>query len=401
MPGSPTPAQIAQVQENIKNLQALNDYVYTYGQNKILNAYLLLSEQDNSDLGLNIGLNILEGVFWAVGSEFGPVGNFLASFGSGMVSYWASSANTPPSLNTTFSDMINRISATFQAFDAQMAVYYNNVAGNWNTSFSFNGKTGTLSDLATMTVPTEHDTGFQPLAAAGIFALDQQIWKTVMQKNYVVTFWDGQPVIFSGTQNNPPVSWAQGFIAVNPAYSVGWNWHNSSGCGDTNGWEIQEYNIGTGAGFFSDGSMSNAACAYLFIDSCGGQVINAHGLFYRNDVFNNLGITHKTQIVPSGGIPVAATQLSVGYLRAMKEGRTLGKLIEREGRESVQQRIVEKAHADSVFARNLAMRPRQTLETFLGVKIPEVVNLSVVVEDGRTFGLVVPAKKPDQPALLT
>jgi len=395
MSGAPTPAQIAQVQENIKNLQALNDYIYTYGQGKILNAYLLLSEQDNSDLGLNIGLNILEGIFWAVGSEFGPVGNFLASFGSGMVSYWASSANTPPSLNTTFSDMINRISATFRAFDAQMAVYYSDVAGNWNTSFSFNGKTGALSDLATMAVPTEQDTGFQPLATAGIFALDQLIWKTVMQKNYVVTLWEGQPLIFKGNQNDPPTSWAQGFIAANPAYNITWSWHNSSGCGSVNGWEIQEYNIGTGAGVFSDGSMSNAACAYLFIDSCGGQVINAAGLFHRNDVFNNLGISQTTRIVPSGGIPVTDAHLSVGYLRAMKEGRTLGKLIEREGRESVQQRIVEKAHADSVFARNLAMRPRQTLETFLGVKIPEVVNLSVVVESGRSFGLVIPAKKAD------
>jgi hypothetical protein len=143
--------------------------------------------------------------------------------------------------------------------------------------------------------------------------------------------------------------------------------------------------------------MSTAACGYLFIDSTGGQVINTHGLFYRNDVFNNLGIRQTTQIVPYGGVAATDTQLSVGYLRAMKEGRTLGKLIEREGRASVQQRVIEKAHADSVFARNLAMRPRQTLETFLGVKIPDVVNVSVVVEDGRSFGLVVPAKKVDQP----
>jgi hypothetical protein len=98
---TPTPAQVAQVQSNLKNMQAFNDYVYSYGHDKVLNAYLLLSEQDNSDLGLTIGLNIVEGVFWAVGSEFGPVGNFFASFCSGMLSYWAT--NTPPSLNTTFS----------------------------------------------------------------------------------------------------------------------------------------------------------------------------------------------------------------------------------------------------------------------------------------------------------
>ena len=76
-------------------MQALNDYVYNQGQSRVLNAYLLLSEQDNSDPGLTIGLNIFEGLFWAVGSELGPIGNFLASFLSGMVSWWAKSARPP------------------------------------------------------------------------------------------------------------------------------------------------------------------------------------------------------------------------------------------------------------------------------------------------------------------
>ena len=35
-------------------------------------------------------------------------------------------------------------------------------------------------------------------------------------------------------------------------------------------------------------------------------------------------------------------------------------------------------------------RPRQTLEAFLGVHIPELVSVSVILEDPHTFGLVVP-----------
>ena len=75
MSKDPTPGQIVQVQSNLKNMQALNDYVYNQGQSRVLNAYLLLSQQDNNDPGLVVGLNILEGAFWAVGGSLGPIGN--------------------------------------------------------------------------------------------------------------------------------------------------------------------------------------------------------------------------------------------------------------------------------------------------------------------------------------
>jgi len=63
MSSTPTPAQIATVQANLKNMQALNDFIYNNGQSRVLNAYLLLSQQDSSDPGLTVGLNILEGAF--------------------------------------------------------------------------------------------------------------------------------------------------------------------------------------------------------------------------------------------------------------------------------------------------------------------------------------------------
>ena len=388
--GGPTPAQIQQVQQNLQNMQSFNDYVYNQGQSKVLNAYLLLSEQDNSDPGLTIGLNILEGAFWAVGSEFGPVGNFVASFMSGMVSWWAT--NTPPNLNTTFASLLTRFQATSLAVDQQLAQYYQDVAGNWQTQFTYNGVTTTLADLSTVTFPAENNPQFETMAKASLFALDQQIWTTVMRADFVITLWllSSGPLILTGWgQNNPPVGWDEMFIARNPAYYNTWSWHNSSGCGDTSGWQITQYNIGTGAGL-TDGSMAADACAYLFIDSADGVTINANGLFPRATVFNNLGIQTTPQPVAAGGGGAVAEKLSLSYLRAMKSGQTLGLLIQREGREAVQQRVIEKAQNDSVFATDLAFRPRQTLEEFLGVKIPETVSVSVIVETPNTFALVVP-----------
>jgi hypothetical protein len=87
---------------------------------------------------------------------------------------------------------------------------------------------------------------------------------------------------------------------------------------------------------------------------------------------------------------MAAQALSLGYLRAMKSGKTIGHLVEQEGREAVQQRIVERAHADPVFATSLRHRPRQTLEALLGVKIPETVTIRAVLESPRSFTIVVP-----------
>lgn len=394
MTSSPTPAQVAQVQLNLSRMQKFNDFVYNEGgQSRLMNAYLLLSDPDSSDLGLNIGLNILEGAFWAIGGMFGPVGNFAASFLSGMLSYWAESENTPPDLNQTFASMEIRTQHTSLAVDAALANLYQDVAGNWNTSFSFNGKTCALSDLATFTFPAETDPDFETMAAAAIFAFDQQVWTTVMRTNYVITLWEmsSGDDIMPGQQNQPPVSWDESFIKANPSYYNTWTWHESSGCGDTTGWDVSEYNIGTGAGVFSDGHMSNAACGYLFIDSADGVVINANGLFARKTVFTGLGLPQKTYIVPN--TPPVGQSLSVGYLRAMKAGRTLRQLVERVGRPAVEAMIIEKAHADPVFARNLEARTRETLEDFLGVKIPEVLGLSVIVERPGTFGLVIPQKK--------
>jgi hypothetical protein len=391
--GTPTPAQIAQVQQNLTNMQAFNDYVYNQGQSKVLNAYFLMSEHDDSDPGLTIGLNILEGVFWAVGGSLGPIGNFAASFLSGMVSWWATS--TPPSLNTTFASLLTRLQATSLAVDQQLAQYYQNVAANWNTQFTYNGQTTTLADCANIKFPPETDPSFETMAATALFALDQMVWKTVMLANFVITHWEPDTVM-PGKESEPPVSWDEMFIAKNPAYYNTWSWHKSSGCGDTSGWNTMEYNIGTGAGVFSDGSMSNDACKYLFIDSADGVVINAQGLYNRATVFTGLGLSQKTYYVATGGGGAAAlgATLSTSYLRAMKEGKTIGKLVEKEGRDAVQRRIVEKAKSDPVFARDVAMRTRQTLQDFLGVAIPEVVSISVVVENPSTFGIVVPYTPP-------
>jgi hypothetical protein len=388
---TPTQDQIQTVQSNLMNMIAFNDYIHSYGKDKILNAYLLLTEPDQSDPGLTVVLNVMEGAFWAIGSEGGPIGNFAASFLSGMLSYWAT--DTPPDLNGAFADYLSRFSTTCGEVGAQLAVYHSDVAGNWDTTFTYNGSQCSLSDLSTINFPTEGDNLFTSMRDKALFALDQNVWTYMFVSLYVITLWEqGMGLNVGGDKNTPPVDWVQSFYQHNPAYYCTWQWHDSSGCGDESGWIITEYNIGTGAGVFTDGSLNNDSCNYIFIDSTPGAPLNANGLFTRQDVFTNLGIRQTTYDVGSAGANSGngKRQLSVAYLRAMKEGKTLGKLIEKVGRSEVEKRLLQQAASDPFFAHNLAMRPRPTLEKFLEVKIPEVLDLNITVENGRNFGLVIP-----------
>jgi hypothetical protein len=85
---------------------------------------------------------------------------------------------------------------------------------------------------------------------------------------------------------------------------------------------------------------------------------------------------------------------SLEYLQSMRASQTIGQLIHREGHGSVQQRIIDRAQQDPVFATSLAHRPRQTIESLLGVKIPEVGSVSAIVETPGVFAVVIPQPPP-------
>lgn len=309
-PADPTPEQISTVQANLKAIMAFNDYLYPQGQTKINNAYLLLSETDNNDPGLGIGLDILEGAFSALGSEFGAAGAFAATFVSGMVASWATS--TPASLNTTFSDMLVRVQNTSLTVDQQLNEYYNDVAGNWNTAFSFNGQTATVADLAGIDFPTEQDPGFFPMMDAAIRGFDQNTWEYVLRTDFRVTAWIDVPpdAPTPGHESTPPTDYVQGFIKKHPAYYLTWTWEQGSGRLSQSGWIFDEYSLGGHASEFHDAAISNAAAAYLFIDSTDGVTINADGLFNRKTVFTEMGIPTATVYVQvSAETPDASSPL--------------------------------------------------------------------------------------------
>jgi hypothetical protein len=61
-----------------------------------------------------------------------------------------------------------------------------------------------------------------------------------------------------------------------------------------------------------------------------------------------------------------------------------------EQRKQLEEKLIAKATKDETFRKNLLTSPRETLETELGINIPDAVNINVLEEDQSSFYLVLP-----------
>lgn len=127
----PTLQEIEKVKSNLKNLMDLNSDLLVGGNYKIENAYALLTLNDDRDLGLQIGVNLISGAFW-VGSDY--YGAILANFACGVIAQYTSS--TPPSLQGTTSNLLNRFLNTSNQFLQDLETFYGNPEAYWDTVYS-------------------------------------------------------------------------------------------------------------------------------------------------------------------------------------------------------------------------------------------------------------------------
>jgi hypothetical protein len=379
-----TDEDILKVKRNLVNMQAFNDQVYTRGNPKITNAYVLLSQQDNNDCGLKVVTNLLEGSFWAIGGELGAIGAIGANMFCGIVNDWDNIP--PPDMSNIFSSLMTRFEAASRDIDQQLAVYHDYPETYWNKQFTYLGQTCTLADLATIDFPAEADTNFALLLNPALFALDQTIWKILLCSSCQNVRWQPDATITVSDIN----SWLQSFYSKNPSYWCSYYWHQDSGsCGDSSYWNVTEHNISTGAGLYHDGHISQDACNYLFIDSIDGCIINANGLYTRNQVFNDLGLSTTTIYEPYG----KQKNVSQRYKNAMlKCEPTLSSLVKQKSTTEIKNIILDAIQNNPVLYQTLQTRKYQTLEQILQVKIPEVVNFNIIFENGRNYGLIIPSK---------
>jgi len=293
---SPTDEQIVCVKDNLRNIITFNDELYVQGQTKILNAYALLSLSDDHDPKLEIGLNILKSAFLGIGDIGGPIGVIISSFVCGLLDSYT--ASTPVSLNAQMSSMLMRFQKTSEQLDVDFEMYYSNPVAYWNNTFS-----GTVtnafatypvscnfSDLSTIKFPAKTDPEFMNYLLKAQYALDQQVWFTLLSNFKITKFLPSSMYPCKNYSEQEMESNAAGFYGVHRSYWNNWVYnHSTNRKGEDNSYyEHWQNSIGGDAGAFTDGHLNDNACNYLFIDSYDNIVINSDGLFNRSFVFNNM-----------------------------------------------------------------------------------------------------------------
>ena len=300
---SPTEAEILLVKTNLRNMINFNNELYVQGNTKILNAFLLLSISDDHDLGFDIGLNLLKGAMIGIGGEGAIIGAIAANFLCGVVDSYTTTK--PESLNVQMSNLITRFQKTSEQLNVDLEMYYGNPSYYWNTTFngSVTNAFGTypissiFSNLATIDFPDETNSLFMDYILKAQYALDQQVWFTLLPNFKITKFYPSTMYpckTYSEQQMESNAAW---FYGVHKSYWNNWTYnHDTNRKGeDTSYYSENQNDIGTGAGAFTDGHLNDSACDYLFIDSYDNVIINPNGLFHRNFVFTQMpNIKHTT-----------------------------------------------------------------------------------------------------------
>lgn len=309
-PVDPTDANIIQLRENLKNMQSFNDQLYTYTITKCANAFLLLGKSDNSDPGMNVGINLLCGAMIGIGGEFGFIGAVAANYFCGIVSEY--SVTKPPSLLTQFTSYITRVQQTSMQLDLDLAESSKNPTQNWTTvrTGSFQTPWGTktagcsLGQLAAIQFPSEIDVLYNQMMDKAVFAFDQTTWWTVINANFQINGWNSgwmlPPIIQASDVPNGDAgmnNYCNNYELENPAHWTCWYYSPSTDKKgrDTSTYIIYDYSLGSDPHKGKDVPISNDAANYLFTDTNPGIIINPVGLFDRYFVFNSFGLKRIEQ----------------------------------------------------------------------------------------------------------
>jgi len=304
-----TQQEIDKVKQNLSNLIDLNRDLLNQGNIKIDHAFFLLSMKDDHDLGVQIGINLLDGAFWAASAiSGGPLAAAAANFCCGVLSHYSES--NPPSLQGAVANLVNRLQVTSTQFQYDLEKFYENPETYWNTEycgtytdvFGTRQICGKLSDLATVDVPTQEQTEYTDDLVKCVFGLDQVVWAQLLQ-NFVITKYYPTTACYvkNGCTEQKMESNASSYYQQQPSYYRTWDYEQAKGFwgGDKSAYWYNDWNIGSGCSAFSDGHLSDDACNYLFSDLYNGVPNTATpvdgGLYTREFVFNSMpNIKHTT-----------------------------------------------------------------------------------------------------------
>jgi len=305
----PTDENIVRVRNNLKNLQKFNDQLYTYTIGKCANCFLLLTLNDNEDPGMGVGLDLLSGAITGIcAEEFGIAGHIAAEFICGRIEEYASSE--PPSLLNKLSSYITRVQQTSIQLDSDLALYHSEPTAYWTTTYSGTVNTpwgpqsysGCLGQLATIDFPTETSPVYMAMMTKAVFSFDQFIWWSLIKNNLYRNGWNSgyllPPIVQASDIPKGDVganNYSSNYMVRLPAHLNIWYYcaQTDKKGRDTSFYVFYDYSLGWPPTHGNDNPISDDAARYLFIDTIPGTVVNPDGLFNRNYVFYNFGLSQN------------------------------------------------------------------------------------------------------------
>ena len=287
---------IDKVKDNLNRMISFNQDLLNNVNYKIENAFALLSQTDNSDLGVELGIDLVSESFYELASAIaGPVGAISASFLTALVCNYKTTK--PVSLNDTFSSLLIRIQKTILQTNQDLSIYYQDpvaywditLSGSYTTPFGTFTASGKVGDLVSITFPNKDDPEYYNILNACLRGMDQGIWANLLTRFVITDYQEDNPTIWYLPCD--PTSNDDAFLPNHKSFYHTWTYQESTDCyGNVSKYYIrEEYNLGTGASSFSSGSLNDAACDYLF-HNYASTIENPDGLFERDFVFTKLKI---------------------------------------------------------------------------------------------------------------
>lgn len=278
---APTAAQIAQVQTNLANMQALNDWLHSDGQDKIANAFALFAEGD-LDPDTPLLLDIFSDIFAILGLIPG-VGTAIAVAGTIMTSVVKEMAANPPGdLLGSFATFIDNFNAVWRAIDLQLAVYHDDVAGHWSDSFTApDGSSATLSGLASESFPAETDPSFEQIGNAASAQFDRGLW-LAMFTHFGYMWQESDHLYMHGEQGYQPAT-PEDFVRESLTRSI-YAYYPGAPMWDGGQWMASIFTIYGRGGYLNEDS-----CKYIFMDNpqqgYADALSNPNGLWLKSQLW--------------------------------------------------------------------------------------------------------------------
>lgn len=313
----PTAEQLGRVKENVANMIDFTNHVHPFFSDKVNEVYLNLKSDQNTDQGQKFISTLLDSVFWSISAlEFDGATVFASFLGTFFGAYVG--PETPPSLDKTFADVVERLDATIEQSLVDFAAIHDNPAAYWDKTYTnpLNNKTvpvSSLGDGATL-FPSKYTSLFQTMTDSTVFQFRHDLTRSVLPKVYYVYFSDWYSN-WNYWNKEEFFKYASDYVTKWPAYFFKYRqaWKMKNG---QHADVIQYFNFSLVSEAGSINSVpSDELCKWLFQDDGYGHQTNADGVARRSDVFFSWGLR---EYYPNGkpfGIDGAVT--TAGALAAL------------------------------------------------------------------------------------